>query len=101
MAQSLGLPGQPNHPQVQEAYARATEKIHAAGKHWLDEVTESLSLFMHTRAGLGDLLRKTRARATDQLRLRLTDGAQNRLHEAASIRYSLSADAEHRYLLRA
>ena len=58
MAQSLGLPGQPNHPQVQAAYARATEKIHAAGKHWLDEVTESLSLFMHTRAGLGDLLRK-------------------------------------------
>ncbi len=58
MAQSLGLPGQPSHPQVQAAYARATEKIHAAGKHWFDEVTESLSLFMHTRAGIGDLLRK-------------------------------------------
>ena len=58
MAQSLGVPGEPSHPKVAEAYDRATEKIHAAGKRWLSDVTDSVNIFMHTRAGIGDLLRK-------------------------------------------
>lgn len=58
MAQSLGLPGQANHPSVQEAYARAGEKISAAGKHWFGDVTESVPVFMYLRDGIADLLQK-------------------------------------------
>lgn len=58
MAQSLGLPGEPNHPEVQDAYARASEKIHAAGKKWFDEITDSVSAFMYLRSGIGNLLQK-------------------------------------------
>ncbi len=41
MAQSLGLPGQPNHPKVVEANARVADAVHAGGKKMLNDVTVS------------------------------------------------------------
>ena len=58
MAQSLGLPGQPQHPQVAETYAKITEKLHAAGKKMLSEVCASISVFDLTKEAVAELLRK-------------------------------------------
>ena len=58
MAQSLGLPGQPGHPKVAETYEKINEKLHAAGKQMLGEVTESISTFMLTKDAIGELLEK-------------------------------------------
>ena len=58
MAQSLGLPGQPQHPQVAETYAKITEKLHAAGKKMLSEVCASISVFDLTKEAIAELLRK-------------------------------------------
>ena len=58
MAQSLGLPGQPQHPQVAETYAKITEKLHAAGKRMLSEVCASISVFDLTKEAVAELLRK-------------------------------------------
>ncbi len=41
IAQSLGLPGQPNHPRVQEFEARVRDAVHAAGKRMADDVMTS------------------------------------------------------------
>ncbi len=41
IAQSLGLPGQPNHPRVQEFEAQVREAVHAAGKRMADDVMDS------------------------------------------------------------
>ena len=38
LAQSMGLPGQPNHPDVLEVAQRITDKVHAAGKKLSEEV---------------------------------------------------------------
>ena len=38
LAQSMGLPGQPNHPDVLEVAEKISEKIHAAGKKMSHEV---------------------------------------------------------------
>ncbi len=38
IAQSLGLPGQPEHPKVLEFQARVRDAVHAAGKKMVDEV---------------------------------------------------------------
>ena len=49
LAQSMGLPGQPNHPRVQEAMAKATAQIHAAGKKLTADFTNAIpvaSLFL-------------------------------------------------------
>ena len=45
IAQSLGLPGQPNHPRVKEFEDQVKDKVHAAGKKTADEV------MMTARAG--------------------------------------------------
>ena len=58
MAQSLGLPGQPQHPQVKETYAKINEKLHAAGKRMLSEVCASISVFDLTKEAIAELLRK-------------------------------------------
>lgn len=38
IAQSMGLPGQPDHPRVREFEARVREAVHTAGKKMADEV---------------------------------------------------------------
>jgi len=38
LAQSMGLPGEPEHPKVQEAMAQATSQIYAAGKRMMSNV---------------------------------------------------------------
>ncbi len=58
MAQSLGLTGQATHPKVQEAYARIDEKLHAAGKHWITEFTESVSVLFVVNEAAEALLKK-------------------------------------------
>jgi 4-hydroxy-2-oxoheptanedioate aldolase len=39
LAQSMGFPGQPDHPAVVEAMDRTTERIHASGHDTFDDVT--------------------------------------------------------------
>ena len=49
IAQSLGLPGQPNHPRVQEFEQQVRDAVHAAGKRMADDVMTSAratALFM-------------------------------------------------------
>ncbi len=41
IAQSLGLPGQPNHPDVQDFEAQVRDAVHAAGKRMADDVMTS------------------------------------------------------------
>ena len=41
IAQSVGLPGQPNHPNVKEFEARVAGAVHAAGKRTADEVMQT------------------------------------------------------------
>lgn len=38
LAQSMGFPGQPNHPKVQDVTMRITDAIHAAGKKTSEEL---------------------------------------------------------------
>ncbi len=58
MAQSLGLTGEPQHPRVAETYARIDEKLHAAGKRMLSEVTESIPVFNLAKQTIAELLEK-------------------------------------------
>ena len=44
LAWSMGHVGEPGHPSVVDAQDRALEKIHAAGKRLIGEVTESISV---------------------------------------------------------
>ena len=49
IAQSMGLPGQPNHPRVQEFEQQVRDAVHAAGKQMADDVMTSAraaNLFM-------------------------------------------------------
>ena len=49
IAQSMGLPGQPNHPRVQEFEQQVRDSVHAAGKQMADDVMTSAratNLFM-------------------------------------------------------
>lgn len=41
IAQSMGLPGQPNHPKVKEYENKVRETVHAAGKKMADDVMAS------------------------------------------------------------
>jgi 4-hydroxy-2-oxoheptanedioate aldolase len=41
IAQSMGLPGQPQHARVKEFEARVSDAVHAAGKKTADDVTAS------------------------------------------------------------
>lgn len=58
LAQSLGHPGQPNHPDCVEATAKALEKIHKAGKRLLSEVTETVGVLYLVRDRVQELLKK-------------------------------------------
>ena len=44
LAQSLGHPGQPDHPEVVEAQRAATERIHAAGRKMSSDLTVETTL---------------------------------------------------------
>ena len=49
IAQSMGLPGQPNHPRVREFEAAVRDAVHNAGKNMADDVMDSAraaNLFM-------------------------------------------------------
>ena len=41
IAQSMGLPGQPNHPRVKEFEAQVQDAVHAAGKKMVSDVMDS------------------------------------------------------------
>lgn len=43
IAQSMGLPGQANHPKVREAFTEAVDKVRAAGKKMFSDVTVSVN----------------------------------------------------------
>ena len=58
MAQSLGLPGEPEHPKAKDAYEKIDEKLRAAGKGWTNDIMESASPFMLTKGALEELLEK-------------------------------------------
>ena len=58
MAQSLGLPGQPQHPKVEELRAKMEEKIKAAGKAWWGTWAESVGVFDLTKSAIAELLQK-------------------------------------------
>ncbi|MBI4024548.1 MAG: siderophore biosynthesis protein SbnG [Verrucomicrobia bacterium] len=44
LAQSMGFPGQPDHPKVKEVMTEATMLIHRAGKKLAHDVMESISI---------------------------------------------------------
>ena len=58
MAQSLGLPGEPQHPRVAETYEKINAKLQAAGKRMFGEVAASISAFDLTRDAIADLLQQ-------------------------------------------
>jgi 4-hydroxy-2-oxoheptanedioate aldolase len=45
IAQSMGYPGQPNHPECVAAFEQACQKVRAAGKHMISDVTASVDTF--------------------------------------------------------
>lgn len=60
LAQSLGYPGQPDHPAVHKAVAEATERIHAAGRRVQAEVMAATSASGLLLEGGREFLRKAR-----------------------------------------
>ncbi|MBK34973.1 MAG: hypothetical protein CME26_05515 [Gemmatimonadetes bacterium] len=50
IAQSMGFHGEPNHPECVAAFNEACDKVRAAGKHMLGDVTESIDVYeaVHT-----------------------------------------------------
>lgn len=44
LAQSMGYPGQPGHPAVQEAQNAIGDRIHAAGRHLQSDILEAMPL---------------------------------------------------------
>ena len=44
LSQSMGLPGQPNHPRVIEAVRETTDRIHAAGRKLLGDMAEAVEV---------------------------------------------------------
>ena len=57
LAQSMGHVGEPGHPEVLAAQDRALEKIHAAGKMLLQEITESIPVIGCMRDAAQKLLK--------------------------------------------
>ena len=45
IAQSMGFHGEPSHPEPVAAFNAACEKVRAAGKHMISDVTESIDVF--------------------------------------------------------
>ncbi len=58
LAQSMGLPGQSQNPQVLETFAEAEDKIHAAGKWLISDVMESVDLISALIRSAKELLEK-------------------------------------------
>ena len=58
MAQSLGLPGEPQHPKVKEAYEQIQEKVSVAGKMWMGDVCEAAPSFLKIKKASKELLEK-------------------------------------------
>ena len=58
IAQSMGLQGQHAHPSVQEAWHETEDRVHAAGKGLLSELTESISVIGEISDGAKELLEK-------------------------------------------
>ena len=56
LAQSMGFPGEPGHPDVKAAWAAATGKIRAAGKKIYEEHVASVDVFTLIHRGLNDFL---------------------------------------------
>ena len=48
----MGYHGQPNHPACVEAFETACEKVRAAGKHMISDVTESIDVFATVHEGV-------------------------------------------------
>ncbi|MCI0440052.1 MAG: aldolase/citrate lyase family protein, partial [Chloroflexi bacterium] len=44
LAQSMGYPGQPDHPAVQEAQNKVAERIHAAGRKLSSDITSAVGV---------------------------------------------------------
>ena len=57
LAQSMALPGQPQHPQVLEAMAEAEAKIRAAGKGLFQDITRSVDLLSTVIGAMESLLK--------------------------------------------
>ncbi len=58
LAQSMGLPGQPNHPKVIEMIQKATDKIREAGKNVRSDVTAEARTNQVFLQGAQEFLRK-------------------------------------------
>jgi len=52
IAQSMGLGGQPNHPDCVEAFQQACDKVRAAGKHMIGDHTVSVDVFSAVHDGV-------------------------------------------------
>ncbi|MCH2663333.1 aldolase/citrate lyase family protein [bacterium] len=63
IAQSMGYHGQPDHPACVEAYEQACEKVRAAGKHMIQDVTTSVdvlgAIHSHVKAMMADYDRES------------------------------------------
>ena len=58
LSQSLGVPGEPNHPRCVEAKKEGNARIHAAGKKLFSEVTEQVNLSAAVGGAAKELLGK-------------------------------------------
>ena len=58
LAQSMGHPGEPDHPECLEATEKGRAKLHAAGKRFFDEVTETVTVNVLVRDAAHALLKK-------------------------------------------
>ncbi len=58
MAQSLGLPGEPQHPKVKEVHDKIEEKLKAAGKGFFHHYMEGVAVFDLTKDAIAGLLEK-------------------------------------------
>jgi len=59
LAQSMGLPGQPDHPDCLKVTEEGTRKIHAAGKHRNEDIMVSVDATLVVRDSLMALKKNT------------------------------------------
>ena len=57
LAQSMGYPGEPNHPDCIKVTNEGTEKIHAAGKYRNDDVMVSVDATLAVRDSVAAMLK--------------------------------------------
>ena len=58
LAQSMGYPGQPNHPEAVEARRKTADRIHAAGRKLLEDLMVSANATSLVLDGIRDFLAK-------------------------------------------